>query len=79
MKDFLIVLLICYIIITVSIGGGLLMQHWIEGPDEDLPLPKIASITFFWPLYILFKIPKAIWWFLKFVYSGIVQFIKDAF
>lgn len=79
MSDLALVLLIFYTIISFGIIGGGIAQYYIEDNQDKNELYEIGAIGIFWPLYLLFKIPQAIWWFLKFLLSSIKYFCVNFF
>ena len=43
----------------------------------DVTLKKAVTVSLFWPLYLLFNLPRWIWIALKFIYSCFRQLIND--
>lgn len=43
----------------------------------DVTLKKAVTISLFWPLYLLFNLPRWIWIALKFIYSCFEQLVND--
>lgn len=79
MSDLALVLLIFYIIISFGIIIGGILQYFIEDCKYKNELYEFGAIGIFWPFYIIFKIPQAIWWFIKFFISSIKYFCVNFF
>ena len=43
----------------------------------NVTLKKAVTVSVFWPLYMLFNLPRWIWIALKFIYSCFGQLIND--
>ena len=77
----MLVLLIFYAIISVSIILGGIIEYYAQDSKDknENELYEIGALGIFWPLYIVFKIPQAIWWFIKFFISSIKYFCVNFF
>lgn len=43
----------------------------------DVTFKKAVTVSLFWPLYLLFNLPRWIWIALKFIYSCFGQLVND--
>lgn len=65
--------LIIYGMIAIAIFLGLLLAE----EDDEISLVEIATFTVFWPLYLLFFLPKIIWGAIKFTGHCFKQLFID--
>lgn len=66
-------ILIIYGIIAIAILFGLMLPD----EDDDISMVEIVTISVFWPLYLLFFLPKIIWGAIKFTGRCFKQLFID--
>lgn len=65
--------LIIYGMIAIAIFLAFLLVE----EDDEISLVEIATFTVFWPLYLLFFLPKIIWGAIKFTGCCFKQLFND--
>ena len=73
-------LIIIYVMISVALLIGCCMINSMEEDINDgngkISIGKISSLFFFWPLYVLFYIPRVVIFLAKFIWDGIKELAK---
>lgn len=52
------------------------MEEDINDGNGKISIGKISSLFFFWPLYVLFYIPRVVIFLAKFIWDGIKELAK---
>lgn len=78
MKEALVIYLIG-IFFTFMIVCFACIIHDMDNNEELYSIKQAVGISLFWPIWIVFNLPKWIWITVKFLFEVTVGFVKDLF
>ncbi len=71
-----IFMVVCFACIIHDMDNNI---HDMDNNEELYSLKQAVGISLFWPIWIVFNLPKWIWITVKFFFEVTVGFVKDLF
>lgn len=78
MKEALAIYLLGIAVIFIVVCFACIL-HDIDNHEELYSIKQAVGISLFWPIWVLFNLPKWIWITVKFFFEVTVGFVKDLF
>ena len=78
MKEALVIYLIGIAVIFTVVCFACIL-HDMDNNEELYSIKQAVGISLFWPIWIVFNLPKWIWITVKFFFEVTIGFVKDLF